>query len=339
MASGTPTFTYEIGAVLALILVAIGALYAFNRYMQRRFGALATRETHLIVADRAYNQIRIGRAAADRLARSGTDVSEARALLDRAESAREARSYDDSIALVKKAQEQLALARSGAAGLASLTSPERSAASARPEGSSPTPYPAGTTAKQPSELPEVGESPPLVSGTAAIEGPVPTIEPPRRPPKNKLEARFQLSLATDELKRAEESSPRPKGLPEALRLRSAGQEAFDREDFTEALRLALRSRRTLGSRVEGLPASTPASPPTTGPAPTGGGSARPASSPAPGSDRGSGAVCPACGRVTGPDDRFCRTCGAPMVAPACTHCGAPLQAGDRFCGKCGTVQT
>ncbi len=52
--------------------------------------------------------------------------------------------------------------------------------------------------------------------------------------------------------------------------------------------------------------------------------------------------CPACGRPSHPDDRFCVHCGAPLLeaapaAPLCPLCGASLHEGDLFCPKCGRV--
>jgi predicted RNA-binding Zn-ribbon protein involved in translation (DUF1610 family) len=51
-------------------------------------------------------------------------------------------------------------------------------------------------------------------------------------------------------------------------------------------------------------------------------------------------VCPRCGRPAGPEDKFCRRCGAPLPEAAdaeavCPNCGRPVEAGDEFCASCG----
>ena len=45
-------------------------------------------------------------------------------------------------------------------------------------------------------------------------------------------------------------------------------------------------------------------------------------------------LCGACSADNRDDRRFCRECGAPLVA-ACPSCGAANDPGDRFCGSCG----
>ena len=44
--------------------------------------------------------------------------------------------------------------------------------------------------------------------------------------------------------------------------------------------------------------------------------------------------CGTCSADNRDDRRFCRECGAPLVA-ACPSCGAANDPGDRFCGSCG----
>ena len=45
-------------------------------------------------------------------------------------------------------------------------------------------------------------------------------------------------------------------------------------------------------------------------------------------------LCGTCSADNRDDRRFCRECGAPLVA-ACPSCGAANDPGDRFCGSCG----
>jgi uncharacterized OB-fold protein len=62
------------------------------------------------------------------------------------------------------------------------------------------------------------------------------------------------------------------------------------------------------------------------------------------SRRGSGLVCPSCGRIAQTGDLFCVRCGTSLpqseVQPepdglVCSSCGAGLHEDDQFCAKCG----
>ncbi|MCI4347701.1 MAG: zinc ribbon domain-containing protein [Thermoplasmata archaeon] len=336
MASAAPGLSYEIGAVFVVAFVVLGALYALNRYLKRRGPELATREGRGILDDRSYNQIRIGQAAADRLARSGTDVTSAQMLLARAETARASGSYDMAIRLAKEAQDQLAVARTGAQTLVAASSSRSVSRVAVDPASSHSAFAPPTFAPAPRSSPPSAstanawmESAPPPTGAAAT--------PANRAPKNKMEAHFQLSLATEELALLPSAKPRTNNIQEADRIRAEGQAAYDRQDYTEALRLALRSRRALGARVEGLPVSTVPSISST--AAHSADSSRPTPAGTTAREESvSGPKCPQCGKPATADDRFCRSCGGPIPPSLCNSCAAPLLAGDRFCGVCGAVQ-
>ncbi|MCI4352893.1 MAG: zinc ribbon domain-containing protein [Thermoplasmata archaeon] len=336
MASATPTLSFEIGAVFVVAFVVLGALYALNRYLKRRGPELATREGRGVLDDRSFNQIRIGQAAAEVLARSGADVTAARMLLTRAETARTSGAYDMAIELAKQAQDRLSVARSGAQTLVA-------APSSRSEPRAAVDSPSSRSAWVPPTRPSALHS--TLTSTAAADPVRGTLAPAAslagmpssRPPKNKMEAHFQLSLATEELERFSTTKPPSKNIGEADRLRVDGQAAYDRGDFTEALRLALRSRRTLGTRVEALPVAT-----APGSASAGTGSAALPRGPGQGAaateELAFGPKCPQCGKPATADDRYCRSCGGPIPPSLCSSCAAPLSAGDRFCGVCGAVQ-
>jgi hypothetical protein len=330
------TLDTEIGVVVVAIFVVLVGVYALYRYLKRRGPELAARESKSVLDDRAFNQIRIGQAAADRLSQTGIDVSAAKELFRRAEAARVSRNFDQSIDLAKKGQDALAAARGGGNGLPG-------AVPARP-GSARSP---GVSASPPSPVRAGGTpayaAPPSVPFVASVagSGPEPEMAPDpvtSRPPKNKMEAHFQLSILQDEMDKARATKSKTKPFRDAESIQTQCQAAYDKQDYTEALRLALKSRRTLGTRVEGLPVSTvpPASPNPSDSA------AADAAARAAGSVTDPptfGQKCPKCGRTAGPNDQFCRTCGAPISPAVCSNCAAPLLAGDRFCGKCGTTQT
>jgi hypothetical protein len=144
--------------------------------------------------------------------------------------------------------------------------------------------------------------------------------PISRPPKNRMEAHFQMTLLVEEVARPASSDAT--GRDEAIRLREAAQGAYAATDYTEALRLALKGRRALGARLETLPPGR--SPPPTPPAAA-----------APMASSVAGRTCPQCGRPVRPDDRFCRGCGASNVPSKCPRCQAEVAGADTFCGRCG----
>jgi Double zinc ribbon len=327
----------EIGGLVVAIFVVLVIVYMLYRYLRRRGPELAAREGKTVLDDRSYNQIRIGQAAADRLSQTGVDVSAAKELFRRAEVARASGNYDLSLELSKKGQDSLAAARSGAMVLPS-SAPARSTS---PADASQLRSPSTATRSAAAAVYAPPSDPPRLGGGA--NGPVlsvdsgAAVEPePARPPKNKMEAHFQLSLVQDELDQARAAKSRSKPFRDAEALRDQGQAAYDKQDFTEALRLALKSRRALGTRVEALPVSPiPASAP--GGSDPGAAAARASGSLADAPTFGQ--KCAKCGRTASPTDQFCRGCGAPITPALCNSCGAPLLAGDRFCGRCGATQT
>ena len=332
----TTTLQYEIfAAFIAAIGILVG-LYMYYRYNRSHLTELAQRENVSMVQDRAYNQIQLGKAAADRLGRTGVDVSEARAQLDHAEASRKSGAYSAAIEQAKKAQDLLAAARAGSApstGISGGAPGSSGGASAPPVISPPlTASPAG-----PGPLLSPGGAPSGSSGAfGRMEESVPSTTPSKAP-KNKMEAHFQLSLARDELDKARATKPVPKTLREADSLFTQGQAAYDKEDFTEALRLALKSRRALGTHVESLPVrGIPAAVSGTTATVAVDSSVVPSAA---SSEPSFGQKCPKCGRTAAPSDQFCRSCGTPIPPSLCSSCGSPLLSGDRFCGKCGAVQT
>lgn len=48
--------------------------------------------------------------------------------------------------------------------------------------------------------------------------------------------------------------------------------------------------------------------------------------------------CAQCGEQLASNDKFCRSCGAPLGA-RCLACGSAIASEDKFCMHCGTVKT
>jgi Double zinc ribbon len=304
--------------VLIAIIVVLGAmgaglgLLAIKRIRARRnqlLKDLAVSPRH--AGDRAFNRLEMARREVAILGRQGTDTSRARDQIAQSQAAFDNGQFERSYELAQSAHETLVHARQTGAlpgGGTALLAP------AGPSASRPT---ASTT---PPSSPDTAASPSAASSAPAAS--------PRLAP-NRAESRFQINLLDSDLDSARSSRASPSTVATASALRSQAQAAFDREQYTDALRFALRGRRELGGKVETLAASP-------GSAAAVDGLAGPAADPSAAAERAAGgARCSQCGYPTRGDDGFCRGCGRPLVPTECPNCGAPRTATDTFCGKCG----
>jgi hypothetical protein len=215
-----PTFT-ELG-IAALVLLAVFFVFIYFIVQLRRRRAQMADEpmpTREQLDDRAFNQIHIARAAADRLHRSGVPVDQVLTLLDNAEKARARGDPDTATALARSAQETLVRLRS--------TPPSRVPPpldAALPSGTTTAPREGAWLEARPS----ASAPPPVRDETAASDAPV------GRLPKNKAESRFQLNLLEEDLRRSESSTPNTPESVEGRTLLSDGRAAFERGDYTGA---------------------------------------------------------------------------------------------------------
>jgi Double zinc ribbon len=313
-----PTYT-ELG-LAALVLLAVFFVFIYFIFQLRKRRAQLANEpmpSREQLDDRAYNQIHIARAAAERLERSGVDVENVATLLDNAEKARARGDPDTATALARSAQETLVRLRSAPPSRV----PFASAAPSTVQGAIGGLPPAATDGAW---LDGASSHPAPVAVSEVAAGPDATVG---RLPKNKAESRFQLNLLEEDVRRAQSAAPAAAETVEGGTLLHDGRAAFDRGDYTEALRLGLRGRRRVGGRLETLAPSraTQAEPsddestPAPVPLPTDGGPS----------------TCANCGAPMKGTDGFCRACGASRGSARCGQCGEALAADDRFCGACG----
>ncbi len=287
-----------IAVTVVLIVIVLGIfLVVLRRLRSRRdqlLGELGSKP--VLVQDRAFNRLAMARREADVLARTGTDTSRARELIAQSQGAFDNREYPRSYELAQSAHEALVNAR-GKVGSPASPIPSSSTPASWVSSSSPTP----SAAPAPS-------APPLA--------------------RNRAESQFQLHVLDQELTAARRDRPKQSGTTEAATLQLQAQAAYDRGEYTEAFRLALRARRSLGGKVEALAAS---------PRPAGSGAAPSATvDPAAAAEQVAAANrCPNCGYPTMASDTFCRGCGTPRTPSVCAACGAPRAPADAFCGRCG----
>jgi len=296
--------------VVVLSVVVVGLLlYLMRRLRQRRAKILSDLEgPPQLTQDRAFNRLAMARREASILAGQGVDVRRAQELIAEAQGAFDTRLYDRAYRVAQSAHEALVNARQQGAMVAGAPTPSKGAGASA--------MPVASVAALPTGTPLASRSPQA-----------PAI------PKNRAESQFQMRLLGDELGGLQGRRARDPAVVEANALRSQAQAAFDRGDYTDAFRLALRGRRTLGGTVEGLPA-------TGGPSAgalrgtTNGSSAVP--DPTQTAEAVAGAErCPDCGYPAIPGDAFCRGCGRPRTPLTCPSCGTVRIEGEAYCGRCG----
>ena len=146
----------------------------------------------------------------------------------------------------------------------------------------------------------------------------------RKLPKNYLESKFMICSVRDIL---EQSNAKQKNAVAEDNLKQA-DESFQKEDYTEALKLALRAKRALDGGAGSIGPVEPK------PAIIEPGVERLA--PPPKSLREPSKRCVRCGASLTEDDVYCRKCGLKVDrSPKCSACGEKLAEDDIFCSKCG----
>jgi hypothetical protein len=301
--------TDEITAVTVVVVLAVVILgvllYMLRRLRQRRdklLGELHDRPQ--LVQDRAFNRLAMARREAEILSGQGIDVARPRELIAQAQAAFDLRDSDRAYQLAQQAHEGLVSARRDAR---------------LPSAPAPSAVPTGIV-------------PPSAGNTPATQANLEPMTPPRTAiSKNRAESQFQLRLLDRELTEARRNRPGSAATQEAAHIRAEAGVAFDRGDFTDAFRLALRGRRTLGALVEGLPIVRANEGGANGPpgSPVGTDASRTAEQVA-GAER-----CVECGYPALPGDAFCRGCGSPRTPGTCPSCGLPRTPTDIFCARCG----
>lgn len=311
MTSLTSTEIVVLVFVVVLAVIVVGLmLYLIRRLRKRRAKLLSDLdERPELNQDRAFNRLSMARHEAGILAGQGVDVHRARELIAEAQGAFDTRQYDRAYRVAQSAHEALVTARQQGA--------------------------LSTGASLPSK-PVIATPPAASTGPLASSIAAPVTPPSTTPgiPKNRAESQFQIRILWDELAALQGRRAKDPAVAEATTLRVQASAAFDKGDYTEAFRLALRGRRTLGATIESLPAAG---------ASTGVGSRGTPAIGSPGVPDAAqtaeavagGERCPDCGYPSLPGDAFCRGCGRPRAPLTCPSCGAPRVGNESFCGRCG----
>jgi hypothetical protein len=285
--SSAEIFAIVLIVVICAAMAGVGLLF-LQRLRRRRDqlrGELSQRPE--AVGDRAFNRIAMARREADLLSSQGMEISRARELVGEAQASFDSRKFDRAYELAQSAHETLVAARRQPA------SAPRPAAFTAAEGARDT-RPKATDAPVPSEA----------------------IPPAPKIPAHRAESQFQLRLLEEELARARSTRANDGHTLQAQALFAQARQAFDRADYAEAFRLALKGRREAGGSVEAL------APPPRG-KPAGGTGPAEASEVAPNEDLALAAAavasadrCLECGHPMTSEETFCRGCGSPRKATA-----------------------
>lgn len=317
MADLTNVEIAAIAVVVVLGCVVAGLLlYLLRRLRDRRAKLLGELENRpQLNQDRAFNRLAMARREATILAGQGVDIHRAQELIAEAQGAFDTHQYDHAYRAAQSAHEALVNARQQGSRVVGATPPTSGTATPLPSG--PPPSAASTVV--------------LPSGPTASAASTPL--PPSGPglPKNRAESQFQIRLLEEELEALPSRRAKDHAATDAAEFRRQATSAFEKGDYTDAFRLALKGRRALGGSIESLPASNP---------PT---SSEPREAGPAGTDAASTAEsvadaqrCPDCGYPALSGDAFCRGCGRPRAPLTCPACGAPRGADESFCGRCGS---
>ena len=332
-----------IGITLAIITVALFSIWVLRVLSLRRKRFLKELEagTSESGEDAAHNQILTTRAVLKRLESQGEDVTAAKAILKQAQGKLEAGRYAQALQLAREARNSMAPRATSAPVTSRVRVPasprkvekeellyrdiaEGSRGGAKPAAGSP----AGASMEE-TDIPESDGS-----------GNPPSIPELRKGvPKNQLESRFEINVLEESLEKTGEGS-----FAEARKLLTLAQRSFDRGDYSDALRLAMRGRKIVGTGTEETISLSPATvveTPPDAPLPSAARSSAPpvvkdvVPEPGTGEARPVLMRCSRCGRENPVTNKFCRGCGKPLAEPLCPRCQKPVSPDDAFCGVCG----
>lgn len=249
--------------------------------------------------DEAYNSILTCRSVINVLERQGSNVREARALVDKAKVAMQRGEHETAIDLCEKARDELTAARSQSPGAA------RKAREDRVDGGSVAEEVISAPVRRP-----FGEEVYSGSRLEVQGGP------------NYLVAKFELNTARDEISRAGRQGGDVSVASDTLQ---RAQAEFDSGNYQKALSLAVKAKKA--ASPQGADESIPLRRSQRTEAPSGDidGEASEVVD-----------VCPSCGSEICADDAFCGSCGKRREKErVCPSCGRVASDNDRFCRKCG----
>ncbi len=252
----------------------------------------------------AYNQLQMLRAMVKLMRDKGYNISPVETLIVKAQMAYNTDNYAECIEIVNSAKRTLARIREE---------------STVPDGISP------RVAEEMRIIKKIEER-----GSYQYEMPPQVKDFERKLPENYLQSKFEIKVVEDKILKREEGAVKDAAM---LYLKRA-KEAFDRKEYTEALRLAIKSNRILETNE--IPSEKPVQ------------EVKPVievvekpkvisiTETEETEKKEEELHCPNCGAVVRKEDKYCWNCGAKLVwTYKCPNCGGEVTTEDRFCRHCG----
>ncbi len=272
--------------------VAMWVIWAYLEGSKPKRIRRARREQELSKSDEAHNLVVATRSIINVMKSKGIDVSDAEILINRAELSLDAGDKNKAKGLAEEAREELDSAKS------------RPVAPVRLKKKEVNPIEVAVDQKI-----QKG----LLDGRERVN----------RLPDNFLESKFEIDVAKGLFDK--------KGTPEAERLLGMAQLCYDDEDYTTALKYAIRCKKAIDEGEAGLLAAQKI-----------------------GHRKEDSQVedvreirikettmegelkCPECGNTVGVDDKFCNLCGEKLSFQIyCPSCGVEVSPTQKFCAECG----
>ncbi len=285
-----------------ILLAVLAVLMVFVLYFELRImrGKAKGARRLAIRKDEAYNAILTCRSVMNVLERQGSDVSEARTLVNKAKSHMERGEHEIAIDLCDKARDELTRVRRG---------PSRAAS---PEAPKEDRYGLEALAE---EIVSSGEPEPAKDTYSGSK-----LEVQGGP--SYLVAKFELNTTREEISKASRSGRSTEAASELLR---KAQAEFDAGNYAKSLSMSVKAKKA--ASPEGAEEAIPLRSRHTHERP---------SEAIDGEADDVVDVCSSCGSDIDAEDAFCGSCGARRREErVCPSCGRAASDSDKFCRKCG----
>lgn len=285
---------YILLAILATLLIVV--LYFELRVIRGKSKAASKMNMR---KDEAYNSILTCRSVINVMERQGSNVREARSLVDKAKAAMQRGEHETALDLCEKARDELTKVRPRQAMATGKAKEDREEIDSIAEEIISAPKPRRAEDTYSGSKLEVQGGP------------------------NYLVAKFELNTAREEISKA---GGRGGDVSVASDTLNRAQAEFDSGNYAKALSLAVKAKKTASpdSADETIPLRKTQT------------SERP-SGDIDGEAVDVVDVCPSCGSEIDADDDFCGSCGKRREKERiCQSCGRVASGSDRFCRKCGS---
>ncbi len=280
--------------VIFVVVFIVGIGYALI-LLKKRAAAKVTKLKESNVEDDAYNQIQIVKSMTKVMKNKGYNVEPVESMIAKAERAYDYQRYLESIDITNNAKR--ALLR--------LKEESKMEDSLSPEVKKEL-----EIIKKIEEEPEKDDMPPQIKDFV------------KKLPPNYLQSKFEIGVVEEKIVKMGDGQ-----LKEYAKLYvERAKRAFDMGDYSEALKLAVKSNRIIdtGELPENAPVKEEQKPIVVAPLIE------------KEEEKEEELHCPNCGAVVRPEDKYCWNCGAKLVfIYKCPNCGAEVSSEDKYCRNCG----